>query len=404
MASYQQHGGYRSQPTATMPHAQQQQPQWTPQLVDELLFRQFMKGEDVTALVPPPPTAPSGPLALPDSIRALQRYVMGGGSTAAGGPAAIAAAQRAAATGATGNAPGTPHRAGTPVASSSAAAAAGGGARTPVNARRPNQPGPAAAGAHGGAPRTPTAAESKSRPLPDVENTPPVSHNQQQPAYGTAATAGAKRPLTDSTPSSATNAGSGANAGVNPPSSPRTATTVNTNNNSKAHARPAENRRVAWPTDAPQDAQLKGTSRSALQPVTQARLRAQERVDPDWIFAQPLQDFPVAEIFGTYPDAAKLIKALRGISGDWRQDTFTEVEELSYKESMGYSPGAPSQANDVLQAAYGRVNGTQQANGPSSSAVNQLPMPPPLRQPVPAMPAVSKHGALHHLDGEIGLA
>jgi hypothetical protein len=402
MASYQQHGGYRSQPTATMPHAQQQQPQWTPQLVDELLFRQFMKGEDVTALVPPPPTAPSGPLALPDSIRALQRYVMGGGSTAAGGPAAIAAAQRAAATGATGNAPGTPHRAGTPVASSSAAAAAG-GARTPVNARRPNQPGPAAA-AHGGAPRTPTAAESKSRPLPDVENTPPVSHNQQQQqqsAYGTAAVAGAKRPLTDSTPSSATNAGSGANAGVNPPSSPRTATTVNTN--SKAHARPAESRRVAWPTDAPQDAQLKGTSRSALQPVTQARLRAQERVDPDWIFAQPLQDFPVAEIFGTYPDAAKLIKALRGISGDWRQDTFTEVEELSYKESMGYSPGAPSQANDVLQAAYGRVNGTQQANGPSSAA-NQLPMPPPLRQPVPAMPAASKHGALHHLDGEIGLA
>ena len=112
-------------------------------------------------------------------------------------------------------------------------------------------------------------------------------------------------------------------------------------------------RRVPWPQHIPVNDQLKGTSRSTLQPLTAARLRAQEHIDPDFLFVQPLDDLPIKQMFAAFPEASKYATENRGISGDWRTDAFTEAEEAAYKESMGFTPGAPNQARAVQDAVHG---------------------------------------------------
>lgn len=114
---------------------------------------------------------------------------------------------------------------------------------------------------------------------------------------------------------------------------------------SKKVSRPE--RVLPWPSHIPTNGMLIGTSRSKLQPVRMARLRAQEHIDPDFFFAQPLDDFPLQQIFGKYPEAAKLVQQIRGVSGDWRIDTFTEQEEIAYKEALGYSTNAPLQFRGI---------------------------------------------------------
>lgn len=74
------------------------------------------------------------------------------------------------------------------------------------------------------------------------------------------------------------------------------------------------------------------------------RIAAQQHVDADLIFAQPRDEFPLSRIFAAYPDALKVIANARGESGDWRSDTFSRDEEAKYKRDMGYAAIGPYQA------------------------------------------------------------
>jgi len=269
---------YRSQPHAQPPKPQPQVQQWSPQVVDQLLFAQFVKGEDVE--LPPPVANPPPPIMLSDSLRALNRYV-NAPSAAKGG-----------------NAPGTPSRANAPTTP-----------RSPMGGVRRNAP---------GGPRTPTAANKGPRPLPVANPT----GDENSPTHSSAV--GGVRGRANDMPA-------------------------------PAKKGPRSERRVPWPAHVPTDQQLVGKSRSQLQPTTVKRLMAQEHVDPDWIFAQRSDDFPITKIFGDTPEALKLARAMRDASGDWRADTFTEAEEMAYKDSMGFAPGAPSQAKAILAAVEGRI-------------------------------------------------
>lgn len=50
---------------------------WSPKLVDDLLFRQFCKNEDITASMPPVPEM-QAPIELDDTLRSLVRFVQTG--------------------------------------------------------------------------------------------------------------------------------------------------------------------------------------------------------------------------------------------------------------------------------------------------------------------------------------
>lgn len=78
--------------------------------------------------------------------------------------------------------------------------------------------------------------------------------------------------------------------------------------------------------------------------LTIQRILAQQRVDPDLIFAQPPKEFPLKEIFAAHPSALETIEKSRGESGDWRSDTFSRAEEAMYKREMGYDVIGPYQA------------------------------------------------------------
>lgn len=107
---------------------------------------------------------------------------------------------------------------------------------------------------------------------------------------------------------------------------------------------PVKRIRVEWPPDVPTNAMLYSNSRSQVQHHTAQRLAAQDGVDPDLIFQQNTGDLPLAAIFAAYPAAQKLIQESRSGSGDWQEDIFTPEEEALYKMECGYriAPNAQS--------------------------------------------------------------
>lgn len=103
--------------------------------------------------------------------------------------------------------------------------------------------------------------------------------------------------------------------------------------------------RIEWPSDVPTNAMLKSKSRSAVAHLTTDRVRAQQTFDPDLIFAQPTSELPLTQIFAEHPKALKSISAIRGLSGDWNDDTFSLEEEMEYKAGAGYQILGPSQCS-----------------------------------------------------------
>jgi hypothetical protein len=237
---------------------------WSAPRVEELLFRQFMKNDDVSQDVPALPAKPAhGLYANPnDSVAALIKFAQ---TTPAAGAMNLSQKQNLA-----GGTPMKPPM--TPTASTPTP-------RTPkpLNASKAN--------AVAGGPKTPTAKRDRD----DVMAAPKTPSSKQ-------AAAGAKR------------------------------------------------ERIEWPAGVPKDSALKSNSRSAVQHLTERRIREQEGIDPDLIFAQEKGDFPLMKVFTAHPKALKKIHQVRGLSGDWSTDTFSVAEEAAYKASMHFTVTGASQA------------------------------------------------------------
>lgn len=101
--------------------------------------------------------------------------------------------------------------------------------------------------------------------------------------------------------------------------------------------------RVEWPSDIPTNTSLKSKSRSQVAHLTAMRVAAQQCFDPDLIFQQPPGELPLHIIFADFPKALKSLSAIRGSSGDWRDDCFTLEEETAYKKDSGVTHYGPSQ-------------------------------------------------------------
>jgi hypothetical protein len=108
--------------------------------------------------------------------------------------------------------------------------------------------------------------------------------------------------------------------------------------------RAAPARQYPWPGHVPTDVELKGDSRSKLQPTTQRRVAAQEGFDPDFIFQQPPGELPMSVIFAKHPAVVAKFRQPRGLTGDWANDTFTVQEEEQYKKELRFQRWGPSQA------------------------------------------------------------
>lgn len=276
-----------------------QPPHWSPQVVEDLLFRRFIRREDVSVPPPPPPATQLGPTENYDrSTKMLFHYVRNG-------PLAALAAQNV----------NTSHNS-TTVKGNSTSPVAASKARTFHHTSAALSP-PTATSTFssanaGGATRSPYASsDATSRPLTARANTP-VQKN------ATACSSRAPSPSPKPSASSAV-----ATAASPPPAQKRA--------------------RVEWPSSVPSNKALCSSSRSKVQHLTAARVAAQENVDPDLIFQQNPGELPLHEIFASFPNSLKAIQAVRNASGDWRQDTFTAEEEGLYKKELGYRYIGPSQ-------------------------------------------------------------
>jgi hypothetical protein len=99
------------------------------------------------------------------------------------------------------------------------------------------------------------------------------------------------------------------------------------------------------PSNIPSNAALSTGKRRPHDDLIRARIEAQDTIDPDLIFAQPRDDFPLEHIFSGYPKVLEKLAQNRGMSGDWNVDTFTQEEENKYKVDMGYTALGLSQSN-----------------------------------------------------------
>lgn len=123
---------------------------------------------------------------------------------------------------------------------------------------------------------------------------------------------------------------------------------------SAAKGMPAKKIRIEWPAEVPSNHSLCSSSRSKVQDLTKRRITAQENIDPDLIFKQNPGDLPLHEIFSAFPTAIAAINESRNASGDWRHDTFTHEEEEQYKKDCAYFYKGPSQC--CASAADGSGN------------------------------------------------
>lgn len=272
-------------------------PQWTPQLVENLLVREFIKGERIDADLPPAPAAPSAAHGFyvdsSDSMRFLSKYVRLG-------PSAVTAVQPSQSQNQFGSAskPSTPHKTNHHGAFAPSSQQNQNPSRTP----KANAAGAAPAAAPAGAlpPRTPKAKE-----MP-----PPTTPNPN-------------------TPTNAARTG----AHIGPPGS---------NVDALARKKP----RFEWPRNIPTNAMLRTDKPKDVRAQRELRIVAQAGVDFDLVFRQQPGAMPMEQIFQAFPKAVAKLKAERGFSGDWRNDTFTAEEESQYKRDIGIIPrfAGPSQA------------------------------------------------------------
>jgi hypothetical protein len=79
------------------------------------------------------------------------------------------------------------------------------------------------------------------------------------------------------------------------------------------------------------DAQGTRESRRLVERMTERRVAAQAHIDMDVFFRQDTRDMPLGQIFRNHREALAAVAHSRGLSGDWRTDTFTPEEELQYK-------------------------------------------------------------------------
>eukprot|EP00658_Telonema_sp_P-2_P027114 TRINITY_DN21011_c0_g1_i1.p1 TRINITY_DN21011_c0_g1~~TRINITY_DN21011_c0_g1_i1.p1 ORF type:complete len:248 (+),score=66.90 TRINITY_DN21011_c0_g1_i1:82-825(+) len=100
-----------------------------------------------------------------------------------------------------------------------------------------------------------------------------------------------------------------------------------------------------FPSNIPNNTAMSTGKRRPHDDLVRARIQAQDSIDPDLIFAQPRDDFPLEHIFRGYPKVLAKMAETRGMSGDWIADTFTLEEERKYKEDMGYTAVGLSQTN-----------------------------------------------------------
>ncbi|ESL09603.1 hypothetical protein TRSC58_02674 [Trypanosoma rangeli SC58] len=243
---------------------------WSPQLVEELLFRQYIKGEDVSMLLPPPPALEPDQYMdkYEQSTKVLSSYVRNG-------PAAALSSQNVnTASRIYGATPVKGHTSFSRFANApSAAAVPAVDPKAQVN-------------------RTPNGKELSSAvvdsPIPTAPNALARQGKVPTPAQ-------------------------------------------------------VRKNRVEWPSSVPTNASLKSSSRSKVAHLTAKRVAAQETVDPDLIFAQNSGELPLHAIFAKFPKALDTLAAIRGASGDWRNDTFTTEEENQYKRELGFVHVGPSQ-------------------------------------------------------------
>ena len=290
MTSSQPHQQQQSPRGPRAPQQQQQQqiqqnqggPTWSPSVVEDLIVRQFLKGEDVTNMIPLS-IQDSNRNRLPEfdpSIRALQKYCEAGPSVP------------------TNNSVNTNNN--------------------NNNNNNTNQFGGSSRSQTPMKNRPPLAGQSQQQQQQQQQNKNGPSSNSRSPTPG--------RNNNNNNQQQQNNN----NNNSSPPSSPV--------------SDPYKRRRVEWPSSVPTDNQLKGNSRTQLQPYTERRIQAQAQVDPDLIFSQDTSiEFPLTTIFARHPAALKLISQTRGLSGDWRKDTFSSDEELQYKKDMQFDPIGPSQ-------------------------------------------------------------
>ncbi|KAG8341463.1 hypothetical protein ERJ75_000737000 [Trypanosoma vivax] len=237
---------------------------WSPQLVEELLFRQYMKGEDVSKALPPPPplTADQYMTEYEQSTKVLFSYLRNG-------PTVTLAAQN------------------------------------PNNSRLYTAAAPTLKG-HTGTTRVANQAQSISS-VCGSESKPHVPRSPKE---------------AENTPS---------------------ATQDTTAQGCMAPPEKLVPKRLEWPQDVPTDDMIKSTSLQKRSYIVAKRVAAQETIDPDLIFKQNTEELPLKEIFKKYSDSIKSLGALRGGSGDWRDDSFTEEEEGLYKRELGFVHVGPSQ-------------------------------------------------------------
>ena len=286
---------------------------WTPQTVQELIFRQFVNHEDVSTLLPPQPTMPNPAdftCHLDDTLSAMYKFCQQG-------PIVQQLSSRHAFGGVSNN------------ASSTAVTPNGKGQiSNNVNSTK------------GGLSAQNASVANVTTSNARTPRTPKDSNLQRSKAMvsNVVLPSQQNQPLNDQCDKE--------NAYYSGHSRPATPDHIN-----KKRAR----QEIHWPVDVPNDDQLKPppaptdgskqpSVRSMLQPLVEQRIKAQDGVDPDFIFRQTPGEFPIMDIFKAYPAALRKINTVRGLSGDWRNDTFTVDDERRYKQAMRYHRTGPSQA------------------------------------------------------------
>jgi hypothetical protein len=278
-----------------------EQQEWSPTLVEDLLFRRFMKGEDITDSIPPTPQCDINAYTtlFDQASRSMQQYVRNG-------PPVV---------------PLSTHNTNIPALAMKTVPAMKSVA--PVTFAPPP---PLTTVTQVAAPKTPMAKSV------NVAQTALSLVQQRTPKAGNASN------MRENVPPPPTQLMS---SSVAPPPSP--SAILAKRERLEAATPKGKKVRIEWPTDVPTNVMLKSKSRSAVAHLTTARTKAQQCFDPDLVFQQPKGELPLHTIFANFPKALKAIAAIRGSSGDWREDTFTQEEESAYKQEVGILHVGPSQ-------------------------------------------------------------
>ena len=342
--------------------------QWSAVVIEDLLMREFMNGENINHLIPPTPLAGGGksnnvsaeagdaiPAANPakqlrEANKAFVRYLRGGGIswTASGTPAASQQSQMMTSSSQFSNV--------SKVATSMTPAGTTKSASpTPTHhqsssyafQQQQNKPAVYSATTPSSAPTVPS---SPSNALVASVKSPTY---QQYPTTTTAnmfplGTSSSVNTLHQSPKGAKSMMGASSSKTMGPPSSMGASSSSSAPQYSTqlgAVSQECSRVHVNFPSNIPTNATLSTAKRRPHDDLVRARIQAQDSIDPDLIFAQPREDFPLDHIFRHYPKVLSALAQSRGMSGDWVTDTFTDEEEAKYKEDMGYTSVGLSQSS-----------------------------------------------------------